>query len=116
LNNTGTQVSTSSVKILEINYPGFTHSWLGTINAPDAKLPWIAPHFENMNGQFRIVFKYEGKDDVRPWNDTVFGKNDKVWGVASVAQEFGDNSFLIPENGNEGESTFDISKFQLVLE
>ena len=90
-----------------------THCWEGTVNAPGAKLPWIGIKFNN-DTNVMLKFQYEGKKDVTPWNFTVFGTGEghKAWGLASVASEFGDNSFAIVENG--GENTFDSSKFKLI--
>lgn len=89
------------------------HCWEGTVNAPGAKLPWVAISFED-DANVMIKFQYEGKDDVTPWNFTVFGAGEghKAWGLASPASEFGDNDFAITENG--GENAFDTNKFKVI--
>ena len=89
------------------------HCWEGTVNSPGAKLPWVAISFED-DANVMIKFQYEGKDDVTPWNFTVFGAGEghKAWGLASPASEFGDNDFAITENG--GENAFDTSKFKVI--
>lgn len=108
--------------------------WEGAISADGAQLPWICPNFDT-DVNARIIFSYEGKKDVRPWGFNLFGigrkddGGDRLYGVASVAREFKDNSFLIPQlkNGNEiynsnpnwsgtaGDKNFDISKFKMYL-
>ena len=114
------------IKVKGISFPGFTQCWDGAVKAPGAKYPWVAVYFdEDVNSL--VKFQYEGKDDVYPWGSKIFGKGNghKEWGFASVAEEFKDNSFLIPENaananpewdGEAGtQSTFDISKFKVIL-
>ena len=108
--------------------PGFSQCWEGAVNANGAKYPWIAPYFtEDKNAL--IKFQYQGKNDVMPWgNSKIFGTGEghKVWGAASVAEEFQDNTFLIEANKNNGDASwngelgtvygqFDISKFKLIL-
>lgn len=78
----------------------------------------------------RIRFEYEGKDPVYPWGDNRFGirrkadGSDRLWGVASVAEEFRDNGLLIPENAGNGDESwsgepgadeFDLAKFKMIL-
>jgi hypothetical protein len=97
-------------KFISVSFPTCVHCWDGVVNAPGAKLPWIAPYFtEDVNAKIR--FEYEGKEPVYPWGDKVFGVGS--WGIASVASEFGDDSFALTVNG--GEETFDISKFKMIL-
>lgn len=103
--------------------------WWGAVGAPGAKYPWIVPHFDSDVNAI-LEFRYEGKEPVRPWGDNVFGigrkpdGSDRLWGIASVAEEFKDKGFLIPENKNNyqpdwtgevGANNFDIEKFQLIL-
>lgn len=103
--------------------------WEGAVNANAAKFPWICPNFDD-DVNSKIIFRYEGKSDVYPWGENVFGigrkadGSDRLWGIASVAEEFGDKGFLIPENQNNGEESwsgevgannFDISKFTMIL-
>ena len=85
--------------------------WEGAINAPGAKYPWIVVNFEE-DVNATIKFQYEGKEDVTPWDDTVFGKGNehKEWGCASIPTELG-NEFLL----TDGETTFDINKFKMIL-
>ena len=116
------QVEHITVKLTDYYVPGFEQAWLGCINAPASKLPWICPFYE---GEERvIVFTYEGKESVKPWS-VPFGVN-KTFGVASVAEEFKDNTFLHPEATYEGNSSwsgtksntassFDINKFNMLL-
>ena len=88
--------------------------WEGAVNAPGAKLPWVAIMFdEDVNAKVR--FDYEGKDSVYPWGDTLFGigENKKSWGLASPAKEFGDNTFALVANG--GSDAFDGGNFQITL-
>ena len=72
-----------------------------------------------------VIFKYTYPDgtikEVRPWGTKIFGgpesESRREWGCASVASEFEDNDFLLPENRkDEGQSTFDPERFELVLE
>lgn len=71
-----------------------------------------------------ITFKYTYPNgtvkEVNPWGNDVFGGNPnnprKTWGIVSLPAIFEDDDFLIDENRNdEGHSTFDISKFEMIL-
>ena len=81
--------------------------WNGAVYAPDARYPWIVPYFaqdENAPEERNyIVFSYEGKADVMPWNG-IWGNKNKYIGSASLAEEFKDKGFLLYENS-------DLSKF-----
>ena len=113
------ELTESANKTLSITKVSFSddcqHCWEGSINAPGAKYPWICPTFDK-NVNSKLIFRYEGKSDVYPWNDTLFGTGQdmKIWGCASIPSEFNDDSFKVDANG-EG-SSFDINKFNLVLE
>lgn len=89
------------------------HCWQGAISAPGAKYPWIVVYFDT-DVNSKLIFNYEGKNPVRPWGDRIFGNGNghKVWGCASIPEELG-NEFLLD---NEGNTTFDVTKFQLILE
>lgn len=101
-------------------YENCERCWLGAVNAPGAKYPWIVLNITNEIPSI-VTFKYTYLDgtvkEVQPWGDKIFGGPEdeprNEWGVASVASEFNDNDFLISENG--GQSTFDINNFELVL-
>lgn len=107
-------------------YENCSRNWSGAVNAPGAKFPWIVPYFDN-DVNVIIKFQYDGKQDVFPWGTRVFGigrkddGSDRLFGVASVAEEFQENGFLLPENQNNGNSewnngeAFDISKFKVIL-
>ena len=72
-----------------------------------AQLPWICVNFDT-DVNAKIAFTYEGKKDVYPWLDKIFGTGEghKSWGLASIPAEFiGDNSI----------SDFDPSKFEIKL-
>lgn len=105
--------------------------WEGAVNANAAIYPWICPNFD-IDVNATIKFQYEGKDDVTPWGNKVFGigkkddGSDRLYGIASVADEFKDRGFLIPahvtnepENsgwtGESGANNFNISKFKMIL-
>lgn len=92
-------------------YENCERSWQGAINASGAKYPWIVPYFDT-DVNATITFQYEGKEDVQPWGDTVFGTGEghKVFGCASIPTEFNDDSFLV-----NGDNEFDISKFKMIL-
>lgn len=72
--------------------------------ANGAQTPWICLNFTNDDANVKIIFKYEGMNDVYPWGDKVFGNGEghKAWGVASLPQEF-------------GAGVNDVSKLQVVL-
>lgn len=72
--------------------------------ANGAQTPWICPNFMNEDPAAKIIFRYEGLDDVTPWGDTLFGNGEghKAWGTASAPVELGINDF-------------DESKFQMIL-
>ena len=88
--------------------------WQGAVNAPGAKLPWVAIMFDT-DVDAKLRFDYEGKDSVYPWGDTLFGlgEDKKSWGLASPAKEFGDDTMALAANG--GEDTFDGGNFQITL-
>lgn len=103
--------------------------WEGAVNSNGAKFPWICPNFDT-DVNAKIIFQYEGKEDVQPWGENIFGigrkadGTDRLWGIASVAEEFQDKGFLIPENeengdsswsGRKGDNNFDINKFKMIL-
>ena len=96
-------------------YDNCERSWQGAVNAPGAKYPWIVPHFDT-DVNAKITFKYEGKEDVQPWGDKLFGigkkddGTDRLFGCASIPNELGEEFLL-----NEGVTTFDISKFKMFL-
>ena len=73
--------------------------------ANGAQIPWICIDFTESDPGVKVIFKYEGKSDVYPWNDNLFGNGEghKAWGIASLPQEF-------------GEGTTDVSKLQIVFE
>lgn len=107
-------------------YDNCSRNWAGAVSAPGAKFPWIVPYF-NYDVNSTIKFQYEGKEDVYPWGSRLFGfevkddGSDRLFGVASVAEEFQDNGFLIQENQSNGNSdwangeAFDISKFKVII-
>lgn len=96
-------------------YDNCERCWEGALNAPGAKYPWIVVNFDT-DVNATITFKYEGKEDVQPWGDKVFGigkkedGSDRLFGCASIPTELGEEFLL-----NEGETTFDISKFKMFL-
>ena len=103
-------------------YDNCERCWQGAIKAPGAKYPWIVVNITDDTPSY-VIFKYTYPDgtvkEVRPWGSRIFGgpkETRREWGCASIATEFEDNSFLLPENGNSQESTFDIERFELVLE
>ena len=98
-------------------YDNCERCWLGAVNAPGAKYPWIGISFDE-DVHSAIKFKYNYPDgsvkEALPWGNKTFGAGS--WGVASVAAEFEDNDFLIPENRKDGgQSTFDTNRFELML-
>lgn len=86
--------------------------WQGAINAPGAAYPWIVPHFDR-DVNSKLIFRYAGKDDIKPWGDIIFGigEGKKQWGCASIPSEFNDQTLNL--NADNG---FDIDKFQMILE
>ena len=131
--NTLSSSASLYIKIVGITYPGFSQSWTGAVNAPGAKFPWICPNFDtDVNASIKFVYK-ESTDpmDTRaevayPWAYKIFGKGTghKEWGIASVAEEFKNKGFLIPDNqnngsadweGNAGDNNFNIAKFKMYL-
>lgn len=104
-------------------YDNCVRCWKGAVGAPGAKYPWITFKYEEETPVV-VIFKYTYPDGtvktVKPWGDKLFGGSTdnprRVWGVASVAQEFGDNDFLLEQNRTDGKSsTFDINRFEIVL-
>lgn len=90
--------------ITTLEFEGFEHSYAAWI-ANGAQLPWICLNFMQDDANVKVIFKYEGKDDVQPWGDNIFGNGvgHKSWGIASLPQEFG-----------KGE--YDINDLQIVLQ
>lgn len=72
--------------------------WEGAINNPGAQYPWVCPIFDR-DVNAKVIFRYEGFEDVQPWGDKVFHSGD--WGCESVAKLYGDD--------------FDISKFKMIV-
>lgn len=104
-------------------YENCERCWEGAINAPGAKFPWMVVDY---TGEIpaTITFKYTYSDgtvkEVKPWGEKIFGGNPeeprKTWGIASLAGEFENDDFLLSENRNDGkESTFDIGRFEMIL-
>ncbi len=88
--------------------------WDGVINAPEAKLPWVAISFDtDVNAKVR--FDYTGKDSIYPWGDKIFGTGEghKSWGLASPAKEWNDDSFKLTVLG--GQEAFDKDNFHITL-
>lgn len=94
-----TESADKTFVITEVGYSSdCSRCWQGAINNPGAKYPWVCPNFvTDVNG--KVVFRYEGFEDVQPWGDRVFHFDD--WGCESVAKLYGDD--------------FDISKFKMII-
>ena len=107
-------------------YPGCVRNWLGALKAPGAKYPWIV--MNPRTNAVRPLFKYNYGDivtdepsEVWPWGIKAI----KNFGCASVAEEFQNNSFLLPETNYAGNNSwqntkdatcaFDITKFSVDL-
>ncbi len=97
-------------------YENCSRSWAGSFAAPGAKYPWIVLNFDtDVNSTVKL--QYEGKADVTPWGDAVFGigrksdGSDRLFGCASVPTELGEE-FLEDAEGN---TSFDLSKFKVIL-
>ena len=97
-------------------YENCGRSWAGAFAAPGAKYPWIVLNFDtDVNSTVKL--QYEGKADVTPWGDAVFGigrkpdGSDRLFGCASVPTGFGEE-FLEDAEGN---TSFDPSKFKVIL-
>lgn len=104
-------------------YENCVRCWQGAVNAPGAKFPWIVVKYDGLIPS-TITFKYNYPDgsvkSVNPWGNKIFGGSEdeprRIWGVASVASEFEDIDFLLPENRTDGgQSTFELSRFEIVL-
>lgn len=91
------------VKNVSFGGEGVGPAYAGWI-ANGAQIPWICINFNN-DANVKPIFKYEGKEDVMPWNDIVFGTGEghKEWGIASLPQEF-------------GEGSYDVANLQIILE
>lgn len=66
------------IYIRTLEFDGFTHTYEAMI-ANGGKLPWIGAWFtEEFTEEAGVymIFKYEGKDDLRPWGDRIFGKGE----------------------------------------
>lgn len=104
-------------------YENCERCWEGAVNADGAKYPKMTVEYTGELAS-TITFKYTYPNgtvkEVNPWGNDIFGGNPnnprKTWGVVSLPTIFEDNDFLIDENRNdEGHSTFDISRFEMIL-
>ena len=70
-------------------YVNCSPSYAGWI-ANGAKAPWVCVNFINSDPAAKIIVKYEGYDDARPWGDSLFGngKGHKAWGIESLQKAF----------------------------
>lgn len=85
--------------ITEVSYSeDCSRCWKGAINNPGAQYPWVCPNFER-DVDAKVIFRYEGFEDVQPWGDKVF--HDGGWGCESVAKLYGND--------------FDINNFKMIL-
>ena len=86
--------------ISEVTYnENCSRCWKGAVNNPGAKYPWVCPNFVKEDPHAKIVFRYEGEEDIQPWGNKIFYKGG--WGCESVAKVYGDD--------------FDIAKFTMIL-
>ena len=90
-------------------YDNCERCWVGALNAPGAKYPWIVMKLP-IPFEGTIKFSYEGKEDVYPWGEAArtFGRG---FGCASIPTELGDEFLL----DNEGNTSFDVTKFEATL-
>ena len=95
-----TENANKTLQISSISYSNDCgRSWAGATNNPGAQYPWVCPIFtEDVNA--KVIFRYEGANDVKPWGDKVFNAGD--WGCESVAKTFGND--------------FNIDNFKMILE
>lgn len=100
-----TESADKTLVITSIHYSAECgQSWNGAVNAPGAALPWAWIGF-NYAGDVnaKVIWRYEGAEDIKPWDDELFGANGtKQYGWESVTKKYG--------------AEFDINKFQMVLE
>ena len=95
------------------------HPKVDSNSNPDG-LPWIVPFgFENFQEGVRLLFWYNKGNNtnstVYPWNTGLFGGQDlKKWGVASVANVFGEDDWDYGQNPNK-QTDFDIDNFRMYL-
>ena len=105
---------TNADKDAQGNWPALAkQSWWGAVGANGAKYPWIV--MNTRQNAVRPLFKYNYDTsepvEVMPWGLGAV----KKYGCASLAVEFEDDNFLLPENGNSGPCAFDITKFSVDL-
>ena len=85
-----TQEAGKVFNIVTLEFDGFDHTYAAWI-ANGAQAPWICVNFIDQDINSKPVFKYEGKEDVKPWGDTIFGNGEgqKTWGIESLPSAFG---------------------------
>ena len=85
-----TQEAGKVFNIVTLEFDGFDHTYAAWI-ANGAQAPWICVNFIGQDVNSKPVFKYEGKEDVKPWGDTIFGSGEgqKAWGIESLQSAFG---------------------------
>ena len=104
-------------------YDNCERNWSGAVSAPWAKYPWAVVSIPKPF-TWTISFSYNGWEPVYPWGEAVRSFT-RGFGIASIPEEFKNNSFLIPENAGiangewEGEvgeaSTFDPTELVITL-
>lgn len=104
-------------------YDNCERNWSGAVSAPWAKYPWAVVSIPKPF-TWTISFSYNGWEPVYPWGEAVRSFT-RGFGIASIPEEFKNNSFLIPENAGiangewEGEvgeaSTFEPTKLVITL-
>ena len=104
-------------------YDNCERNWSGAVSAPWAKYPWAVVSIPKPF-TWTISFSYNGWEPVYPWGEAIRSFT-RGFGIASIPEEFKNNSFLIPENAGiansewEGEvgeaSTFDPTKLVITL-
>lgn len=104
-------------------YDNCERNWSGAVSAPWAKYPWAVVSIPKPF-TWTISFSYDGWEPVYPWGEAIRSFT-RGFGIASIPEEFKNNSFLIPKNAGiandewEGEvgeaSTFDPTKLVITL-
>ena len=96
---TNVELTESANKTFEIATVSFSadcvHCWEGTLNAPEAKLPWIiiSPEIPT-EGKYKVECSKAGENAVWPWGET-YKTFSKGYAICSIPGEFNNTDVKI---------------------
>ena len=95
-------------------YTNCVRCWMGAVNAPEAKWPWLCFDFSNNSlypgGQ--VVVTYDGQEKTVYTNTS---DKAKAWLVESIVTITGNTDFQIPTTGGAAAGQVDLSKLSVKI-